>query len=921
MNGFTRHMLAVLLMLVPHLTGYCQDDRVVRTSHHQQPFTEFVTAMEASFPVHFYFRQEWIDSVRIIQHEEEQKLTEILDATLSPHQISFYIREGNIFLSSGRVIDPSLARSFPEKEPVAGYPEKASQTELTDEDTGQKNGDYNHIIRIGTEGSDPGDQRATINGTVREAETGEPIIGAVVYNEDQQLGVITDASGYYVISLGKGTHRISFRSLGKEEVSRNVILKGDGSLNVEMEEKVTQLKGVEIVADKYQNVSGMQIGLNRIEVSTINTVPAAMGETDIFKAALLLPGVQTVGEGASGFNVRGGSTDQNLIIFNGAPVFNTSHLFGFFSAFNPDVIKEFKLYKSGIGAEYGGRISSVFDITTRNGNRKNLSGAGGVSPVTGRLMLEGPIIKEKLSFILGARSTYSDWILKQIKDPAIRNSSAAFYDLNGKISMDLDENNSLEISGYYSNDYFRLNSDTAYRYDNTNLVVAWKHLFSERLMADFSGNYSSYHYHISSDSDELQAFDMKYGIVYSEVKGSFSYFPAFKHRVKFGAGLIRYQLEPGYFGPMHHNSLVSPADLENERALEGSLYLSDEYHLTSDLSLYAGIRYSFYAFMGPKTVFKYYRDVPKDHTSLYDTVRYDRGECIQTYSGPELRLNVRYKLTGSSSVKLSYNRMRQYLNMLSNTTAISPTDTWKLSDPNIRPQVGDQLALGFYKDFRGQRVETSIEIYYKRIKDIIEYRGGARLILNEVIEQDLIHGRGRAYGTELMVKRTAGKLNGWISYTYSRILVQADSDFPVERINNGEWFPANHDKPHDITLVGKYRFSRRFSVSSNVTYSTGRPITYPVAKYRIRNKTVLHYTSRNEYRIPDYFRWDLSVNVEGNLRSKKLAHSSWSFSLYNVTGRNNVYSIYFVSDDKDVSGYRLSIFSRPVFTVTYNFKF
>lgn len=920
-NCIKTKVLSVSLVFALLSGVYGQEAWIVRTSHHRQPFRAFVSSMEASFPLRFYFKQEWIDSVTIIQTEKELPLSEILETTLSPHEISFYMSGGQVFLFREHVIDPSLSDVFSRARPAAEPGERIPVPEAPEEQAPAETRNQNNIIRIGTAGSIADGNRATINGTVREAETGEPIIGAVVFNEDQQVGVITDANGYYVISLEKGMHRITFRSLGKKEEYRNVVLNGNGSLNVEMEEKITRLKGVEIIADKYQNVSGMQIGLNRIEAGSIKQVPAAMGESDIFKTALLLPGVQTVGEGASGFNVRGGSTDQNLIIMNGAPVFNTSHLFGFFSAFNPDVIKEFKLYKSGISADYGGRISSVFDITTRNGNRKELSGAGGISPVTGRVMLEGPIIREKASFIIGVRSTYSDWILKQIRDPAIRNSSASFYDLNGKISLDMNENNNLEISGYYSNDLFRLNSDSAYRYDNTHFVLAWKHLFSEKLMADFSGIHSSYHYHISSDSDDLQAFHMSYGIGYSEVKSNFSFFPAFKHRVKFGASLIRYHLDPGSFSPLHEQSIVAPVDLEDEHAIESALYLSDEYNLTPDLSLYGGIRFSFYAFMGPKTVFDYYEGVPLDAISLRDTTRYGRGELIQAYAGPELRLNARYKLSASSSVKLSYNRMRQYLNMLTNTTAVSPTDTWKLCDRYIRPQTGDQVAIGFYKDFRGQRVETSVEIYCKRIRDIIEYKGGARLILNETIEQDLINGRGRAYGMELMVKRTAGKLNGWVSYTYSRILVKADSEFPAERINNGAWFPANHDKPHDITLVGNYRFSRRFSISSNVTYSTGRPITYPVAKYRVRNKTVLHYSARNEYRIPDYFRWDLSANIEGNLKSEKLAHSSWSFSVYNVTGRNNVYSIYFVSTENQVSGYRLSIFSQPVFTVTYNFKF
>jgi hypothetical protein len=414
---------------------------------------------------------------------------------------------------------------------------------------------------------------------------------------------------------------------------------------------------------------------------------------------------------------------------------------------------------------------------------------------------------------------------------------------------------------------------------------------------------------------------MQYSIDHLEFKTGFTWFPSREHRLNFGLNAIHYTLDPGSFRPVGEASLVSPFTLETERAIESALYISDEYRINDRMTLYGGLRYSLYTFLGPKTILRYFEDVPLDPIHIIDTTRYGTGEIIQTYQGPEFRASFRYKLTGSSSLKVSYNRMRQYLNMLSNTTAVSPTDTWKLSDPHLRPQIGDQVALGFYKDFRKQSIEASMEIYYKNIIDIIEYKGGAQLLLNENIEQDLINARGKAYGAEFMVERTDGKLTGWISYTYSRILIKADSEYPVERINSGDWFPANHDKPHDVTMVGNYRFSRRFSISTNMTYSTGRPITYPVAKYNIRNMTLLHYTSRNEYRIPDYFRWDLSAQIDGNLRSNKLAHSSWSFSVYNVTGRDNVYSIYFVSSERNVKGYKLSIFTQPVFTITYNFEF
>ena len=916
-----KQMTWIILALFFLLRLNMGQDPVISGMHRNQLFTEFVEEAEEKLSLRFFYISQWVDSVRVVQNAPGETLSTILEQSLGPYGIYFHQEENQIFLSRNQPINPDMMQSFLAEDSIAEPETSITYEEVNTTAINSEAADRNRIIQIGAKEESVSGSMSTINGYIRESETGEPIIGAVIYNEDQSVGVTTDVNGYYVLSLPNGRRLITIRSMGKKEEFRNVMLYGDGTLNIEMEEKINQLKGVVITADRYQNVSGMQIGLNKIDVSTIKQVPAAMGEADVLKAALLLPGVQTVGEGASGFNVRGGSTDQNLIILNGAPVFNTSHLFGFFSAFNPDVVKDFKLYKSGITADYGGRISSVFDISTRNGNRKNFSGQGGISPITGRLVLEGPLIREKISFIAGVRSTYSDWILNRINDPSIRNSSAAFYDLNGIITYDVNPNNNVDISAYYSNDNFRLNSDTGYHYANTNVVIGWKHIFSQKLFAQFKGIYSNYQYDISSQVDESQAFIMKYRIDQRELKAGFTWFPSQEHKVHFGLDAIRYHLDPGSLDPHNDQSLIEPLQLESEQAFESALYISDEFNINDKLSVYGGLRYSFYAFLGPKTVTDYYEGVPLDPISIMDTSNYKRGQIIQTYHGPEFRINLRYKLSGSSSIKLSYNRMRQYLNMLSNTTAISPTDTWKLSDNHIRPQIGDQYALGLYKDFRKQSIETSIELYYKNIIDIIDYKGGANLILNKAIEQDLINGQGRAYGAEFMVKRSSGKLNGWISYTYSRILIRADSEYPVEQINNGNWFPANHDKPHDLTLVGNYKFSRRFSISSNVTYSTGRPITYPVAKYNIRNMTMLHYTYRNEYRIPDYFRWDFSANIEGNLKSKKLAHSSWSFSVYNVTGRDNVYSIYFVSGEKSVKGYKLSIFTQPVFTVTYNFKF
>ncbi len=585
------------------------------------------------------------------------------------------------------------------------------------------------------------------------------------------------------------------------------------------------------------------------------------------------------------------------------------------------MVSDFELYKSGIPAEYGGRISSVFDIDTKTGNRKKFAGQGGISPVTSRLLFEGPVVKDKGSYLIGGRATYSDWLLDRVNKPEIKNSEASFYDITGKMSYSINDNNTINFTVYNSSDYFKFNADTVYNYNNRNGSLRWRHVFTNKLIGNFSAVYSNYSYNISSKNYPTTAFNMGYNIDYSEAKAVFSYFAENNHKYKFGLNSVWYNLRPGNFTPNHDESLVEHLNMQNEKANETALFFSDEVKLNANLLLYGGIRYSMFTMFGPIETFDYYEDLPLELSNVKDSTKYGKGQVVKNYHGPELRASIRYKINAIHSLKLSYNRMRQYLHMLSNTTAISPTDTWKLSDKHIAPQVGDQLAVGYYRDIKNGEIETSAEIYYKRIKDMIEYKGGAELLLNPRIETDLVSGVGQAYGAEVMVKKKHGRLNGWASYTYSRILMKVDSEHPREQINGGEYFPANYDKPHDFTMVANYKFSRRFSLSSNFTYSTGRPITYPAAQYRLQNISLLHYTQRNEYRIPDYCRLDLSANLEGNLKSKKLAHSSLSFSLYNVLGRSNVYSIYFDTEGRKVKGYKLSVFARPIFTITYNFKF
>ncbi len=918
-----KYILLTIAIVSLYTLSFSQENQIVHITFKNKNVEYLSNILKTKYDINLYYEPVLLDSLRVSNINNSKTIKELIKSICKdkPYSCSFF--QNNIFITGTPLLtklDSTYFNTASDKEyqeKMSIYkPEKASKVKTDKEKTNS-----HEVVYIGKAAKNGKTKRADLTGYVRDGKSGEPIIGLVVYVEDLQTGTTTDNNGYYYLNLPKGPHQLTFHSLGMEDIMKQIVMYSDGSLDVEMYEKLTQLQGIDVIAEKEQNVLGLQIGMDKLDMKTVKQIPAMMGEVDIMKAVLLLPGVQTVGEGASGFNVRGGSTDQNLILINAAPVFNPSHLFGFFSVFNPDNIKDFKLYKSGIPARYGGRISSVFDVTTRIGNRKKYSASGGISPVTGRVLFEGPIIKDKSSFILSGRSTYSDWLLDRFKKPEIRNSDASFYDVFGKISHEINDYNQIELSSYYSNDFFKLNSDTTYKYQNRNASLSWKHIFNTNLIGTFSGVYSSYSYDMFSMSNKINAFELNYNLDYRELKADFSFFPNEKHKIYFGSNSIIYELKPGNFYPKGEESLVKPVNLQTERASENAIYVSDEYKINERFSLHAGIRYSLFMLMGPQTVYNYTDDALLETYNIEDSVFYNRGSIIKTYSGPEFRFSGRLILNKNSSVKLSYNRMRQYLHMLSNTTAVSPTDTWKLSDKYISPQIGDQFAIGYYHDLFNGAVETSTELYYKNIKNIIEYKGGAQLLLNENIETDLINARGRAYGMEILLKKKMGRFNGWLGYTYSRIEIKADGEHKENRINNGAYFPASYDKPHDVTLVANYKFSRRLSASTNLLYNTGRPITYPVAKYSIRNANLLHYSYRNEYRVPDYFRWDLSLTLEGNLRSKKLAHGSWTLSCFNVTGRKNVYSIYFVSRSGKVQGYKLSVFGRPIYTLTYNFKF
>jgi hypothetical protein len=907
----------VVVFSLSTLSLLAQDDKAISAEFKNLKFEEFVNQIEKSTDYHFYYNKIWTDSLTVNLSVLRKTVPEILDEIFLGTDLRHAIDHNHyIYVSLGQSMAIELPIDFFGEGDLNGQRTNTLEYTIYEEVDKAKE---EKLFTIGLKNANS-KTTANIAGYVRNVKSGEPVIGASVFIENPLIGVASDPFGYFSITLPKGRHELVIKSLEMKSTKRQVLLYSDGKLDVELQEDVTPLKEVIVQSERDAQVLGLQMGLEKLDLKTIKQIPVALGEVDIFKAILTLPGVQSVGEGTVGLNIRGGASDQNLILYNDATIFNPSHLFGFFSAFNPDILKNVELYKSGIPAEYGGRLSAVLDVNTREGNKRKFEGSGGISPVTGRFSLEGPIFKDKTSFLIAGRSTYSDWLLTKIPSTNLKNSEASFYDVNLSLSHQMDDKNTFYASGYLSKDGFKLGSDTSYNYSNQTASAKWKHVFGNKFYGILTGSYSGYDYSVSSEAVPVNSFQLAYSVKQANIKADFNYFLSSKHTINFGASTINYRISPGDFQPYGEESLVVPNVLQKEQGQESAIYIGDNFEVTPRLSLYGGLRFSLFQNLGPKDVFTYDPLVAKDENSILDTLQYVSGKTVANYQGPEYRFSARYSLSGNSSVKFGYNKMRQYLQMLSNTAAISPIDIWKLSDSYLKPQIGDQFSVGFYKNFKSM-FETSIEVYYKSMENVLDFKSGAQLILNPHIETDIVNAAGKAYGAEFMIKKLSGKLNGWISYTYSRSFLKTKGMTPSETINQGKWYPSNYDKPNAVNFIGNYKFSRRFSLSLNMTYSTGRPITLPLAKYDLNGAKRLYYSERNQYRIPDYFRTDFALNIEGNHKIKKLAHSSWSVAVYNLTGRQNAYSVYFLSENGTVNGYKLSIFGTAIPTVTYNFKF
>jgi len=683
-----------------------------------------------------------------------------------------------------------------------------------------------------------------------------------------------------------------------------------------------ELAEIVVVGGRQSAVNNMMMGSEKFKPQLLKNIPSALGESDIMKIVLSLPGVTTVGEASSGYNVRGGATDQNLILFNGGTVYNPSHLFGLFTSFNSDMVEDVELFKSSIPVEYGGRISSVLKVTSKEANMKKFTGSASIGVLTSKADVELPIVKDHVSLLLNARTTYSDWILKKLPEKSgYKDGTANFYDFGGVLTWKLNSMHRLKVFGYWSKDKFSFSSDEKYGYQNRNFSAEWRSLLNEKVTATVSAGLDHYDYFNEETNVPSMAARLSFGIDQLWAKLHIRQRLTEKQVLSYGLSVQHYNVQAGKYEPVGEASRIKADQLQKEKALESAAYIDYERSLTDKLSVSAGLRYTMFNALGPRDV-NYYTDgeLPSER-NLVET-RHESG-IIKTYHAPEIRLSARYSLQENLSLKAGFNTMHQYIHKVSNTSIMSPTDIWKLSDLNIKPQSGWQVATGIYYETARKEYELSAEVYYKHISDYLNYRNSAVLLMNHHLETDVISTKGKAYGIELQAKKPFGKLNGWVSYTFSRALLRQDDARVKMPLNNGDWYPAEYDRPHEVKAVLNLKFTERYSFSSNFNYATGRPTTLPAGKYydSYHQRYMPYYSERNTYRIPDYMRLDLAFNIEPTHKLTSFLHTSFSFGVYNALARKNAYNIYYVSEGEKIQGYKLSVFGTAIPYVSINMRF
>lgn len=777
-------------------------------------------------------------------------------------------------------------------------------------------------------------QKLTVSGYVKDARNGEGLIGASVFVKELGNGNATNTYGFYSITVPKGTYTLVFTSVGFEKVTKTIELKESNlELTLEMKESGTELNEVVVKAKREdENVKSLEMSVNKVEMKTIKKIPALLGEVDLVRAIQLLPGVSTVGEGASGFNVRGGGVDQNLVLLDDAPVYNSSHLFGFFSVFNPDAVKDVKLIKGGIPSQYGGRASSILDVRMKEGNTKNLEINGGIGAIFSRLSIEAPIIKDKASFIVAARRSYIDILAKPFLTGNNANSKFNFYDLTAKVNYNINHKNTVFLSGYFGRDVF--GNQFGFNWGNSTLTARWNHVFNSRLFLNTTAFYSNYDYLLDSDIENKKPndrFRWTSNIVNHSIKPDFTYYINPENTLTFGGQVLTYSFKPGAATASSAGESTNFGQ-PDKNGVEYSAYVGDEWKLSTKFSVQYGLRYSLYNYSSQDDVYYERVKVPVTNENLsgYDlkVLPNTKGKTLKTYDNFEPRFSMKYELGNQNSIKASYNRLTQYVHLMSNTAASTPLDVWTSSTNNIKPQIADQVALGYFQNLgpSGNDYETSVEVYYKELQNQIDYADGARLFLNPTFEKDLLFGKGRAYGVEFFAKKNTGKLTGWLSYTLARTERQIDG------LNNGNWYPTRYDRTHTLNVVAQYEYSKKWSFGANFAYITGVPYSIADSKANVDGYSlpIVAPGTRGNIRVPDYHRLDVSATKKNKKALFGKGESEWVFSVYNLYNHRNPFSVYTRQTERTAANsetpvkteaVQLSIIGSLIPSVTYNFKF
>lgn len=868
-----RLILALLFVLsfTPAALAQFQDSVRVNVQRNDMSALEFVSYLETNYGVRFRYRPAWFDGIRVKVDVEDELLANALESVFKELGFTFIYREPYyiVFVKNGATSITVDAETLDETSRISLGVVNSEETE------------------------------AVLSGQILGGEENLKLRGVVVTGVESNVSVSSDENGRYSITLPVGPQTVRFKSVEFDDLELSLSLNSSSELNVNLYENVTQLNGVVVTAEAPdKNVTETVTGVEKIDIEEIKKLPALMGQTDVIKSLTTLPGVSTTGESSAGFNVRGSGTGANLILLDNGVVFNPSHLFGVFSSFTTDAIGNVELYKGTIPAKHGGRVASVLDVELKTGDKEKVTGAGGVGFLASNIAVELPVIKQKSSLLASARAAYPNYLLRAFDNRDIAESESFFGDFSLKYDHRLNKNNILTASVYGSNNAFNIRDEVGYDYNNLLGTLHWNHVFSPNLNSKTSYSFSQYSYTLDEKISDEISYESFSVVENQKLDMDFTYSGFENHLVDFGFNSIFHNLKPGDFSPDEEARLLNLQDLRKEYGVESGVHIGDELTINSKLSAYLGLRFSHF-------------------------VGWDDVIESTSYSGLEPRFSLNYQLAETASIKAGYNRMRQFIHLISNTAAVTPIDIWKLSNEVLSPTISDQFTLGYFRNFADNGIEASIEGYYKDIKDLIDYKNGASLFGNPSINDELVQGTGEAYGVEFNLEKTRGKTTGRLGYTYSRTLITVADESGRESINQGNAYPTSFDQPHNLTVQANVETSRRFRISGNFTYATGRPITFPQSYYSIEGVTIANYSIRNGQRIPDYHRLDLSFHLATTLRRKKNLEANWTLTLFNVYGRKNAYSVFFrtAENGKQVDTYRLTVLGQIIPALSYTFKF